>query len=63
MLERFKPLPEDTIRVTSDSLKDAIVSLKNAFEKNILDDPINNPKYYNMTTVAFSNSPLNTGAR
>ena len=24
MLERFKPLPEDTIRVTSDSLKDAI---------------------------------------
>ncbi len=33
------------------SLKDAVISLSDALGKNMLDDPLNNPKYYNIKTM------------
>ena len=33
------------------SLRDAIEDLKNAFEMGLLEDPLNNPKYYNIKTM------------
>ena len=33
------------------SLKDAVISLSDALSKNMLDDPLNNAKYYNIKTM------------
>ena len=33
------------------SLKEAISSLYDALENKLLDDPLNNPKYYNIKTM------------
>ena len=37
------------------SLKDAIRDLKSAFDDRILEDPLNNPKYYNIKTMQNNN--------
>ena len=37
------------------SLKDAIRDMKSAFDNKLLEDPLNNPKYYNIKTMQSLN--------
>ena len=37
------------------SIEDAVIDLKNAFEKKLLNDPLNNIEYFNIKKMQFLN--------